>query len=178
MAVLLVLAVVAFVVVSDGDGDGREPGTGGAASGGTSKAPAAVAGTDMPLLDGRLVVTAPPGWEEQPGSTADTAAVNVELRQPGRDLLGTLVTSALPGGGGLDGLLTTPDSTRFEVTTPSGALQGAAVPATGTVRAGILRPDVTFFLSLSVFALDGQGLDAPTLQKLFNEQVAPQLRFP
>ena len=41
-----------------------------------------------------------------------------------------------------------------------------------------MRPTGSFFLSLSIFALDGKGLDVPTLQKLFTEQVAPQLRFP
>ena len=176
MVVLLVLAAVVGIIVTSG---GDEGGTGGAASGGTARAPAAVAGTDMPLLDGRLVITAPPGWEEKPGSTADTAAVDVELRLPGRDLVGTLVATALPGGGTLDGLLTAEGATRFEVTGPAGALQAAVVPSAGSVRSGLVRPDVTFFLSLAVFALDGQpGPDAATLQKLFTDQVAPQLRFP
>lgn len=178
-ALLLVVVVVAVLVLSGGGGDGSG-GNGGSSGGSGSKssAPAASAGKELSLLDGRLIVVAPEGWEQREAS-ADAATVKVELRLPGRDLLGTLVTTAVPPRGDLEGLLTGPESTRFEVDTKgAGVLQGSVLPASGNVRAGVLRPDVTLFVSLSVFALDGQPIDGPVLQKLFTDQIAPQLRIP
>lgn len=178
-AALVLLAVVALVVSGRGGGEGGG-GRGGGQSGGggRSSAPAAAAGRELSLLDGRLIVVAPEGWEQR-DSSPDTASVKVELRLPGRDLVATLVASALPPGGSLDDLLTAEGATRFEVVTKdAGPLQAAAVPATGSIRAGALRPNATFFFTLSVFALDGQPLDGPLLQRLFTEQVASQLRIP
>lgn len=177
VALLLVVALVGFVVVngrgSDGDAGGRS-----AKSGGKSSAGAAAAGKEVPLLDGRLILVAPEGWE-QLDSKADSASVKVVLRLPGQELVGTLVTAALPPGGTLDGLLTADGSTRFEVETKgAGQLQGAVLPASGNVRAGALRPNATFFLTLSVFALGGPPLEGSVLQKLFTDQVVPQIRIP
>lgn len=177
---LLVMAVVGVVVLGGGGGGAGSGGDGGSSGGGGSKssAPAASAGKELSLLDGRLIVVAPEGWEQREAS-ADAATVKVELRLPGRDLLGTLVTTAAPPRGDLEGLLTGPESTRFEVDTKgAGVLQASVLPASGNVRAGVLRPTVTVFVSLSVFALDGQPLDGPVLQKLFTDQIAPQLRIP
>jgi hypothetical protein len=179
VALLLVVAVVGFVVLSrGGDGDGGAAG-GGGGPGGRSSAPAATAGRDIALLDGRMTLVAPEGWE-QGESSPGTASFKVELRLPGRELVATLILSALPPGGTLDGLLTADGGTRFEIATKdAGVLQATVVPPTGNIRAGASRPDATFFFTLSVFALDAQPpLDGPVLQKLFTEQVAPQLRLP
>ena len=176
---LLVGAGIAVAVLTSGDeGGGGQGGARGASGGGKSTAaPAAAAGSELTLLDGRLVVTAPPGWEQRE-SSADTGTVKLELRLPGRELVATLVTVAMPGGGSLDNMLTVDQGSRFEVSTKEGPILATAVQASGSVRAGAVRPRGSFYLSLSVFALDGAPLDVPTLQRLFTEQVAPQLRFP
>ena len=56
--------------------------------------------------------------------------------------------------------------------------EAVAVAERGQVLAGAARPSGRYLVSLSVFAMDGQGVDLALLQKLFTEQVAPQLRFP
>lgn len=175
--VLLVVAVVGALLVSR-DGDGGSAGGRPAGSGGRSTAPGAAAGREVTVLDGRLIVVAPEGWE-QLESLPDLASFKVELRLPGRELVATLVSSALPTGGTLGGLLTVDGGIPFEVATrDAGPLQGVVVPATGNVRAAVIRPSATFFFTLSVFAMGGPPLDGPVLQKLFTDQVASQLRLP
>jgi hypothetical protein len=176
VAALLLVAIVVAMVSSRGGGEST--GGGGSRGGRTGTLPAAARGQELALLDGRLVVVAPEGWERLE-STAETASIRVNLRDAtGRELLATLVLTALPGAGPLDSTLTIDGGTRFEVTAGGGPIQGTVVPDRGQVLAGAIRPDGRFLISLSVFALDGQPLDAALLQKLFTEQVAPQLRFP
>lgn len=161
LALLVVAATVALVTSGD---DGAEPAAGG---------------KDISLLAGLVVVTARPGWE-QLESSADTASLRLDLRDgSGRELLSTLVLTNLPGGGSLDRTLSVDGGTPFEVPAKGGAIRATAVPgAAARVVAGTVRPGGTFFLSLSIFAIDGQGLEADTLRTLFTDQVAPALRFP
>jgi len=135
-------------------------------------------GKDLTLLDGRLTVAARPGWE-QLESSADTATVKLALPEStGRELLATLVVAALPGGGSLEQTLKVDGGTGFEAKSGAGPLQATAVPGPSSrVVAGTVRPSGTYFLSVSIFALDGNGLDVPLLKKLFTEQVAPALKF-
>jgi hypothetical protein len=177
---LLAVAVVAVAVVTSGDGgDGAATGPEAVGKGGQSvTAPAPAKGRDVPLLDGRLVVITPEGWEPLEAST-DTASIRVNLREAsGRELVATVIVTALPGGGSLDPLLTVDGGTPFEVKAAVGLLRATAVAGRGQVLAAIAHGDATFLFSLSAFALDGNGLDAPLLQQLFTEQVVPQLRFP
>ncbi len=175
---LLVGAGITAALLTAGDDMPGDGGARAASSGGKSiPAPAATPGAEVKLLEGRLVVTAPPGWEQRE-SSADTGTLKVELRMPGRELLATLVATAIPGGGSLEGTLVVDGAVRFEVSTKDGPIQASAASPSGNVRAAAVRPSGSFFLSLSVFAMDGTPLDVATLQKLFIEQVAPQLRFP
>lgn len=181
VALLLLAAGVAVALTSGGDDGGGAGGAGGTASSGGKngvKAPATAAGTDIPLLDGRLTVVARPGWEKLESST-DTATVRLALPEAnGRELLATLIVTALPGGGSLDRILAVDGGTPFEVTTGAGPLKATAVPGiAGRVVAGAVKPSGTFFFSLSVSGIDGLEVDAALLKKLFTEQVAPQLRF-
>lgn len=183
VVVLLAAAVITVAVVSRGGGTGgRAGGTGRAGTpgqGGTGgvSAPPAAAGNEIPLLDGRLVVVARPGWERLEAS-ADTASVRLVPEASGRELLATLIVTALPSGGRIDGILSAAGGTPFEVNTPTGTLQATAVPGiAGRVASGIVRPHATFFFSLSVFDPYGGELDVALLQKVFVEQVVPQLRI-
>lgn len=176
-ALVLVGAVAAVLVSGGGDGEGADVADGSTRTG-RSRAPAAAVGKELPLLDGRLVIVTPEGWEPLE-STADLASIRVNLREAtGRELLGTLVVTFLAGEGSVDGLLAADGGQRFEVTANGGPVQATTVAPRGQVLAAAARPTGRVFLSLSVFALDGNGLDAALLRKLFTEQVAPQLRFP
>lgn len=178
VVVLLLVAAVAVAVVTSG-GDGS---SGGSATGGDrgAKVPAGKAGTDLPLLDGRLVVVTRPGWEKLE-SSPETATLQLPLGEAtGRDLVATFIVVALPAGSSLDRLVTADGGTAFEVTAGGVALRAAAAATgvSGRVVAGAVRANATFYFSLSVSAFDGGPFDAALLRKLFTEQVAPQLRFP
>jgi hypothetical protein len=178
-ALLLVVGLVAFLVLRGGGDSGGGGGGGGGAGNGTAAGSSKpLTGKDLPLLDGRLVVAAQEGWQQLDSST-DSATVQVQLKDAGgRELLATMVTAALPGAGSVDTVLKAEGATRFEAGANGMQLPSAAVPDRGQVIAAAARPWGIVYLSLSVFALDGKGLDVPTLQKLFGEQVAPALRFP
>lgn len=181
--VLLLIAALAVIVVGDDGGDGA--GSDGSRTGGSRQsavpslsAPPPAPGQDIPLLEGRLVVIARPGWEALESST-DTASVRLVLDEPGRrQLLTTLIVIALPGAGTLERTLARDGGTRFDVETRGGPVQATAVPGPAAqVVAGVVRADVAFVVSLSIVAEDGTDLDVALLMKLFTEQVAPQLRF-
>jgi len=180
---LLVAATVVVVVAKRDGGTPRSAGetaTPAPARGGGATASSASpgAGESLTLLDGRLIVAARPGWEKLESST-DTASVKLALHEAtGRELLATLIFAVIPGNGSLDRTLAVEGGTGFEAKTSTGPLRAMAVPGPSPrVVAGTERPNGTFFLSLSIFATDGNGLDLPLLKKLFTEQVAPALRF-
>ena len=162
---------------SQAAGGPQGPAGGGSAAPGPSSGPGA--GKELTLLAGRLVVAARPGWEALE-SSEDTVAIKLALReQGGRQVLGTLIVVTLPSPGSLDTTLQVDGGTSFDIQAAGGPMRVTAVPgAAARVVAGAVRPKATFFLSLSLFALDGRDIDVATLRKLFTEQVVPALRFP
>ncbi len=136
-------------------------------------------GTELTLMAGRVVVAARPGWEGLE-SFDDTASVRLALRGPaGRDLLTTMTIATLSSADSLDTTLKLDGGTSFEVKGPDRTLRVTVQPGPAArIVAGTVSPRGIFFVNLSIFALDGQDLDAPTLRTLFTDQVAPALRFP
>ncbi len=189
-AAVAVLLVGAGVTVSATRGDDRTDSSASRAGGGPSGpaggagpagGPSAGPGTGnaLTLLAGRLSVAARPGWERLESSD-DTVTIKLALRdQGGRELLATLIVVTLPSASSLDTTLRADGGTPFEIQAAGGPMRVTAVPgAAARVVAGAVRPKATFFLSLSLFALDGRDIDVATLRKLFTEQVVPALGFP
>jgi len=179
---LLVVSIIALVVIAGGDDESLKtketaqvpPPQGGSPG---TLAPPAAPGKELKLLGGRLVVAPRPGWEALESSD-ETATVRLALREPGRDLLATLVIVTVPGAGSLDTTLKVDGGTPFEVPAPGGPVRATAAPgASARVVAGTVRPKGTFVLSLSLTAVDGKDIDAATLRKIFTEQVVPALKF-
>ena len=157
----------------------RSPAGAGSVPSSGGQAPRAGGGKELTVLAGRLVVAAPLGWEALESSD-ETVTIKLALReQAGRELLATLIIVTLPSAGSLDTTLRVQGGTPFELEAAGGPVRATAVEgAAARIVAGIVRPRATFFLSLSIFALDGRQIDLALLRKLFTEQVVPTLRFP
>ena len=189
-AVLLVGAVtVAVLITRVGDEDAVPGSAGGGVPSSVSRAPAPAAGASSPaagrpgseltLLAGRVVVAARPGWEALE-SSENNASVRLALKtSTGREVLATLTIVTLSDPSAFDTTLKVDGGTSFELTGTDGPFRVTVQPGlAGRIAAGAARPTGAFFLNLSIFALDGGALDAPTLRTLFTDQVAPALRFP
>jgi hypothetical protein len=189
-AVLLVGAVTGAVLITRGGDESAERGSvGGGAPSSVSRAPAPAAGASPPtagrpgseltLLAGRVVVAAQPGWEALE-SSENNASVRLALKtSTGREVLATLTIVTLSDPSAFDTTLKVDGGTSFELTGTDGPFRVTVQPGlAGRIAAGAARPTGAFFLNLSIFALDGGALDAPTLRTLFTDQVAPALRFP
>jgi len=169
-----------IVLASRGDGDGGDAnGDGGSRAPVPSPTVTTAAGTELSLLAGRVVVAARPGWQKL-DSTDQTGSVRLALRDPaGRELLSTLGIALLSSPRSLDTTLRITGGTPFEVTGADGTFRVTAQPGPAArIVAGAVRPRGTFFLSITIFSVDGRDIDLPTLRKLFTEQVVPALRFP
>lgn len=184
---LLGALTLAFVAFRGVEREARRlPGASGPASTAPSgarspsaRSPAGPAG-ELRLLDGRVVVTAQPGWTTL-DSSPDFASVSLALREPtGRPLLSTMSVVTLSSPRSLDTTLKLDRGVQFEVAGVDGPLRVTAQPGTAAhLVAGAVRAKGTFFVNVSIFVADGGGdLDVPTLQAIFTDQLAPALRFP
>lgn len=184
-AVLLLVAVTIGVLVTrSGEEKLAGPGPTTATPSGNGSPPASSAnpgepGKELTLLAGKVIVAARPGWQGLENNE-NNASVRLALRGPnGRELLSTLTIVTLSGPEAFDAVLKLDGGTGFEAKGTDGPIRVTVQPGlSARIAAAADRPKAAFLVNISLFALDQQPLDVPTLRTLFTEQIAPALRFP